>query len=326
MFAFGGAIFSKGADPILQDNTFLNNSSSYGGAVSTEIMASPIVGNTFEGNSSLSEGGGMSVITTISAIANNRFTGNHAAKDGGGLHICVTCYPHSAPFVMDNTIAFNTSDDEDATEGAAGFGAAFVKAFVDNNVHDNLRAGEPSDFGWFHELDEGYDTWASHPSIAGNWWGTTDPTAIDEAVFDGVDFSPLGIVTWDPPLTEAVTAATPRVTVSARKLKYVDAGDDLSVFLTVYNPGPERSVHLSIVHTEGAVDAAWLGALEFPGATQNGDGWDITMPENSVFFQQIESETYSGNDGTNGGFWRSTLSDDGTTIGVESVARYDFTP
>ena len=38
----------------------------------------------------------------------------------------------------------------------------------------NLRAGTPSDFGWFHRLDEGFPTWVSDPDVTKNYWGATD--------------------------------------------------------------------------------------------------------------------------------------------------------
>ncbi|MCE7906721.1 MAG: hypothetical protein DYG87_13140, partial [Anaerolineae bacterium CFX3] len=112
-FAFGGAIYVDAADPILQDNVFLDNEATYGGAVSTELMASPIVGSTFEGNESQSEGGGVSLVSTVSALLANTFTGNYAEKDGGGIHVCVTCDPHAAPYLLDSL------KDESSRETAA---------------------------------------------------------------------------------------------------------------------------------------------------------------------------------------------------------------
>ncbi len=325
IFAFGGAIYAHHSDPILQDNTFIDNESTYGGALATDLMASPIVGNTWQGNSTMSEGGALSVVSTISPILNNQITNNHADKDGGGLHVCVTCYPHSAPFVMDNVVTGNTTAD-DPEHGAAGVGAAYLKVLRDNVIQDNTGPAGASDFGWFHELSEGYPAWVSHPSIAENWWGSTDPTFIAETIHDGVDDPALGSVTWDPVLEAEPTGPITRVTITSRKLTYVDNGDDMSVFLTLYNPGPERSIHLDIALAAGSVPAPWAGELDFPGATAAGGGWDLTLPENSVFFTKLQEGDYSGDDGTGGGYWSAAISDaaNSAPIGIESISPFDY--
>jgi len=326
LFAFGGAVYVHHADPIFQDNLFAHNDATYGGALATDIMASPIVGNTFDNNTTISEGGGFSLISTISAVLNNTITNNHAVKDGGGLHVCVTCYPHSAPFIMDNTVTGNTTDDS-AEEGAAGIGAAYIKVLRDNNISDNFGADGASDFGWYHDLEEGYPNWVSHPSIADNYWGSTDLDFIGETIHDGLDDQDLGVITWDPILTDAVAGPTTRVTITSRKLTYIDNGDDMSVFLTLYNPGPERSIHLDIQLAAGDLASAWDGSLDFPGAVAADGGWNLILPENSVYFSMLQEGTYSGDDGTGGGYWSAAITDAATSapIGIESISPFDYT-
>lgn len=322
-FAFGGAIYVDAADPILQDNVFLDNEATYGGAVSTELMASPIVGSTFEGNESQSEGGGVSLVSTVSALLANTFTGNYAEKDGGGIHVCVTCDPHAAPYLLDNVVTGNESGAADPDEGAAGVGAAFLGALTSNDVHDNLRAGEPSDFGWFHLVSEGWPDWVSAPDLGDNWWGTEDRDAIDAAVWDGADSDRYGAVTLEPVRTGPVAAPIPRVVISSRRTHYADAGEAVPVFLTLYNPGLERTLLLSIERDGEPFD----GALEVPGTTADGTGWEVVMPENTVWFGKIDEDTYDGS-AVDDITWEATLSDaaTGELIGVPSVARYLYGP
>lgn len=321
LVAFGGGAFVYHADPIFQDNRFVGNWSAYGGGFTNDLMASPIVGNHFEGNESYTEGGGACLQSSVSMVANNTFVGNFSDADGGGLHVCVTCYPHAAPFVYDNVVTDNEIATDDPHHGAGGVGAAYLRGFGNNHLENNFRNGEPSEFGWFHELDEGYDAWVSDPSIADNWWGTPDPLRIAELVFDGVDAPELGIVSFEPPLTSPPTGPMPRVHLTSRKLKYVDAGDAMPAFLTIYNPGPELQVRL-LLEDEGGT---WAGELPFPGATRDDDAWLLTLPENSVFFEQVEDGTYDGSAG--GGFFRSELQDtSGATLGVASHAPFDFAP
>lgn len=322
LFAFGGAVFVASSDPILQENLFVQNRSTYGGGLAVDLMASPIVGNTFEENDTVSEGGAMALVSSVSAVLDNVSTRNHAVTDGAGIHVCVTCYPHATPFLMDNVVFANTSDNPKPKDGAAGVGAAFLKQMVDNAVYDNLRDGQPSDFGWFHHESEGYPSWAMDPDISGNWWGTTDLAAVEDAVFDGTDASGLGVVQLEPLRSAAPSGPIPRVTVTSRKLRYVDAGDEMPVFLTLYNPGPERAVELEIEHEMDGVAEVWDGALAYPGAERRGEVWTLSMPENSVYFAQIETGTYAPPAQVQTGHWRAALRDaaTGDLIGVESVA------
>lgn len=326
--SYGGAIYVTNAHPIIQDNSFHGNEAVYGGALATDLSAGPIVGNVFEENlASVAKGGAVSLLSTASAFLNNHVTENHAEIEGGGVHICVDCFPHSNPFVMDNTITNNTIDSTDASQGAAGFGTAYIRVFSNNNIHGNLRAGLPSDFGWFHELDEGYPDWVSARSIGNNWWGTTDETAIAETIFDGSDQPGYGTVTFEPVLTEAVSTVTPRVTITTRKLRYEDTGDDMPVFLTLYNPGSELQLELSIfIQYEDGPAIPFDAELDFPGANSSAGVYSLTMPENSVYFTTLLSPVYAYEPALEHGFWHAAIFDPttGSRVGDVCTIRFDL--
>ena len=328
LVAYGGAIYATQSDPIIQDNVFRRNSSVYGGALATDLVASPIVGNTFEENeATITKGGAASLISTISPILNNRVENNLAAMDGAGIHICVDCFPHSTPFVMDNTIADNISTNTDILDGSAGFGAAFIRVFRNNNLHDNLRAGLPSDFGWYHHESEGYPGWVSERSIAHNWWGTTDPAFLDETVFDGDDLEGYHRVDWDPPLAAPAEMAQTRVAVTTRRLRYEDEGDDMPVFLTLYNPGAERDVELTVMLQYGDDPALpYSGTLESFEVESDLGAFALTLPENSVYFTTLLQSLYSPGDAPEHGYWHAALfdADTGERIGEVCSIRFDL--
>jgi hypothetical protein len=318
VFGFGGALYVDHSDPIVQDGVFTDNWSAYGGAIATDVMASPIVGGRFEGNDTQSEGGAISLVSTVSALIGNTVTGNHSATDGAGIHVCVDCNPHAAPFLMDNVVTGNTSDNADPDDGAAGVGAAFLGAFVDNDVHDNFRSdGIPADFSWFNLLSEAWPAWIADPSIDGNWWGTTDLSAIDATIYDGHDHDGVGMVAVEPIRTGPASGKTPRVVLSTRRMRYEDAGDDIPVFLTIYNPGPARTATLTITQA----GSPFSGELDYAGATRAGDSWTLEMPENSVWFAAIDETTYDGTPGKDV-TWEAELSDGDGLIGIPAVARY----
>ncbi len=289
-FAFGGAVYVHHADPIFQDDVFINNVAAYGGGLSTDVFAGPIVGSRFEGNDSASEGGGVSLVSTVSAVLADTFVGNHAVSDGGGVHVCVDCDPHAAPYLFDDVVTGNTTDNTDPDDGAAGIGAAFLGALADSDVHDNLRASAPSDFGWFQLTAEAWPAWVANPALSDVWWGTTDPSAIAATVHDGADDARRTTVIVDSPRGEPILSPQPRIVIATRRMRYQDSGDAIPVFLTIYNPGAEAEATV-VIHRNSV---PFAGPFEYPGSVDTGDTWTITMPENSVWFGRIDETTYDG--------------------------------
>ncbi len=326
-FNWGGAIYVNASDPIIQDNVFTSNVAAYGGAIATDRMAAPIVGNRFEDNLTYSKGGAFSIVSTAAALLNNEVVGNHADADGGGIHVCVDCYPHATPFVIDNKITNNQSDNSDPEKGAAGFGAAYVRAMVNNDIHGNLRGTTPSDFGWYHALAEGEPTWITSPNIAGNWWGTTDTTEIGATIFDGNDDSSYGVVTFEPVLTAPITAAQRRVTITTRKLRYTDENDTMPVFLTIYNPSAAKQVKLVLLlqYGEGA-PLLYQGALDFPDVAAERGSYSLAMPENAVFFTTLLEPDYGNAAQFDYGYWHAALFDatSGDRLGEACSIRFDL--
>lgn len=328
LVAWGGAVYVEESDPIFQDSSFTGNRSVYGGALATDRMASPIVGNTFSHNDAYeTKGGGASLVSTISAFLNNTLTENHAGQDGGGVHVCVDCDPHAAPAFYDNVITENTSDDPDPHHGAAGVGAAFLRAFADNAIHGNLRLGEASNFGWFHDpaVVGQYPDWVRNPSIAGNWWGSTDPAAM--GIFDGSGAADFGVVDATPALDTAPGPAKPRAVISTRRLRYVTADEAMPVFLTLYNPGAARDVELLILRERGGMPPVpWRGDTGYPGAVVAGGRHRLSMPENSVYFRRVTEIPRPAEPADAYGVWHAALFDaaTGAPIGGVMSARFDL--
>lgn len=326
-FTFGGAISIWDSAPIVQDNYFSGNTSSYGGAISTDGVYSPIVGNTFENNSSISEGGAVSLLSSSNAFLNNTLSGNFSPEDGGGLHVCVTCYPHAYPCVMDNTVFENTISNSDPTHGAAGVGAAYLRCFTNNNLYDNLRDGKPADFGWYHELTEGYPEAVHNTSITNNWWGSTDASFIAETIFDGSDNEDYGLVEFEPFSTTKHNDPIPRVVISTHKIIFIDEGDSMGVYLTLYNPGPEVEMELVLMldYDEG-LPLPYQGKMDFPGVKKRNGSYFFTMPENSTYFTRLIEPSYHPGISQKKGSWRAAIFDmaDGKRIGETAVSVFYF--
>ncbi len=322
-FCQGGAIHADRAAPIIQDNTFIENASLYGGAVTTVNVLSPIVGNTFLDNDAITEGGAVALVSSSPAFLDNVLIGNTTLGDGAGLHVCVTCYPHANPFVMDNTITGNINEDH----GAAGLGAAYLRVMSHNNIYDNVDVdGAPSDFAWMNTLLDTYAPWVTTPDISRNWWGTTELAAIEETIFDGQDDPEHGTVAWEPALDGPIEAASPRVTITTTKITYAIGGEPMSVVLTLYNPGAERSVDLAVwLQYDGGPPLEYLGPVDFPGATRAASGVRLDLPEGGLWFGELRAPAYPGGR-TMTGRWSAAMfdADTGERVGDVCAIRFEL--
>jgi hypothetical protein len=319
--AWGGAVLVESSDVILQDNTFERNKSYYGGGLTTNIAAGPIVGNTFNDNDGQWEGGGLSMVTTCSAFLNNTVTNNHSAADGGGVHVCVDCFPHANPTVMDNVISNNKND----IVGAAGIGAAHIRFFRDNDIFDNERFNKSSNFAWFNEHFDVYPSWSVNPDIANNWWGTTDSATVAKSINDGEDDATYGKAVFEPVATGPVAKPRTRVMITTRKIRYNLDQEEMPVFLTIYNPGAAREVELFVYLQYGAIGPLpYRGTISFPNAEKTASGFKLKLPENSVFFDTLIKPNYEEQKALPEGRWYAVLVDSSTgeRIGETNFARF----
>jgi hypothetical protein len=283
-WGYGGAIEVLEADPLIHGNRFVGNSSVYGGALCMQTSQGPILGNHFEGNEVEGEGGAVALYSSAGAFMDNTVTGNESVFDGGGVHVCVDCKPHAAPWVVDNVITDNIS----RAIGAGGFGAAWIRGMSWNDLHGNLRSDEPADLLWVNEELEAYPAWVHSPSMPHNWWGTTDPAAIEEAIVDGEDEDEYGVVDWEPAAAGPVAAPTPRAVITTPRLRYDQAGTPMPANLVIYNPGEAHTFELRINLGVGeALLLPYRRDLGVAEAEPSGDAWLVSMPADSVIFAPI---------------------------------------
>ena len=319
---WGGAIFVHNSAPVIQGNVFENNQSAYGGALVAELMYSPIVDNVFTGNGAAGEGGAVSMVSCSLAFLGNEVSDNESWwADGGGVHVCVDCSPHAAPMMLDNVIVGNRA----LYHGAGGVGAAYIRAFSHNELHDNTLVDEPSDFGWFNDYDD--PDWVRYPSIPNNWWGTTDTGAIEDAIHDGLDDSIYGIVDAEPFLDGPPERGVPRVLITTRRIEYDGPGETMPTFLTMYNPGAERMVDVAILlQVADMPPVPYRGSIGFPDAELSVDTWRLTLPEGVAFSAELLAPVYQIPEGLDHAVWHAAMFDaqTGERIGDVSSARFDF--
>ncbi len=283
-WGYGGAIEVLEASPIIVGNHFEGNSSVYGGALCLQISQSPVLGNSFVGNEVEGEGGAVALYSSAGAFMDNTITGNESVFDGGGVHVCVDCKPHAAPWVVDNVITDNLS----RAIGAGGFGAAWIRGFQWNDIHGNLRSDEPADLLWVNEELDAYPAWVHSPAMPHNWWGTTDPDAIEETIEHGEDESEYGVVDWEPPAEGPVAASTPRAVITTVRIRYEQTVGEDPIHLVLYNPGEARELELRLfLRFDDAHLVPYTRDLGVEALEASGDAWRVSMPADGVIFAPI---------------------------------------
>jgi len=269
-----------------------------------------VVGCHFEGNEVGDPGWGGAIYANLSspAFLDNVVEGNTSMwADGGGVHVCVDCRPHANPIVIANDII----DNEGLYHGAGGIGAAYLRVFRHNNVHGNTTQGEPADLGWFNELLDEYPAWVTDPDLSKNWWGTTDMDAIEDAVFHGGDDPIYGVAQLEPIAEQARIDASPWAAITCREIRFASVGQEMPVYLTLYNPGAaDVDVLVALGLTYGdRVRMPYSGPLDLPGAEATAAGHRLTLPAGTVTFTELMRPSFDGDPGLGSGTWHAVLAD-----------------
>lgn len=130
-YGYGGGVCSDWSEPQIENNTFIQNSSTgIGGGLSVRFKDCPVMFNIFHDNYS-ALGGGFGILhidTCHFAISNNLFTQNGAYFFGAAIS-----NNDCSPTYVNNTITDNHCD--------GGGGAFYCKDSVVPNLHNNIMYG-----------------------------------------------------------------------------------------------------------------------------------------------------------------------------------------
>lgn len=138
---------------------------------------------------------GVAILDGTPVIERNIIANNTGNKDNGWGGIRIERFMTlTAPVIRNNTIVGNSV-------GINLYGKT-TPTILFNNIHDNIEYNV-------------YLTTTTNPSIMAthNWWGTTDAQAINQTMFDFKNDFNLGIVYFEPFLTEPNQEVTPDETI-----------------------------------------------------------------------------------------------------------------
>jgi len=198
----GGGIYAD-SDVAISGNAITDNRGGGGIYVSPDNTAT-ISGNTITGNTSSSGGGGVGVHLysgRTAAITCNTISGNSAPR-GGGIYV-----ETGTPTIITNTITNNTATQ---VNGGGGIYLRYDNAcptISDNNLHGNMTgnpANTPNDLYNGNRYNTGCSVHAEN-----NYWGTTDPSVIEDHIWHNQDDPSLSYVYFVPPRDSSVPPCTP---------------------------------------------------------------------------------------------------------------------
>jgi parallel beta-helix repeat protein len=208
----GGGIRIKGGEVIISGNTINDNVEQYsglppiigGGGILVEDDAKVTINGNIINNNAAYYGGGISICESTATISGNTISANWA---GGGIYIygswSMTYWPRKVT-IIGNTIKNNSKYGIYAGAGIVtislnsiisnkGDGIYFYgKPSINyNNIYDNTP----------YDINNGsYDS----TDATNNWWGTTNEATIGAHIYDWVDKTSLGVVTFKPYLTSPI--------------------------------------------------------------------------------------------------------------------------
>ncbi len=179
----------NGAAPLMTYNVIQRNKGGVSAGSGSVVMYNQILSNTAN-----ADGGGVYVTGNV-VVAYNTIAGNTASNDGGGLYLRGPG-PVSNNVIVDNTAAGNG-------------GGIFVRngskpPITQNDIYGNVASLGAALYN---------DNSPTGPALNAqyNYWGTTDPLEIENAVYHFIDDSALGLVDYNPFADGLVNVPPPAV-------------------------------------------------------------------------------------------------------------------
>ena len=209
-YAGGGgnpAVEITNSSPFISQCTISQNSSS-GISIEEDGSSPKIKACTISENSALYYGGGIYVYDGTVSLEASSISGN-SADCGGGIYV-----RGGTVSIVASSISNNSANDG---------GGIYVKGGTVSLVHNNIIGNpqgsgiwlcvQPQELSYNNIYDNSpYDLRvdvAARIIATNNWWGTTDTAEINQKIYDYLDDSSLGLVTYTPFLTSPNLDAPP---------------------------------------------------------------------------------------------------------------------
>ena len=217
----GGGIYVNSGTliTILNNNISNNTALGRGGGIGNDNGTIIISNNIIINNTAFSSGGGINVVSENVTISNNIISSN-TVSDGNGGGIAANF------FWVEVTISNNTIVNNSATNiPAVSYDARYDRDFKYNTMTGNQATGPNPTCAVYvkqHPFFNNnnifnntatYELWNDNGNqitdvdATNNWWGTISDSKIQSKIYDWFDNGSLGIIDYDPYLSNPDTAA-----------------------------------------------------------------------------------------------------------------------
>lgn len=139
------------------------------------------------------------------SVASSTFTGNQVALYGGRATLQYSTVTGNGTGVQAFFEGFTTSYNTISNNTVGVILGEYQGASApvsENNIYGNTQ---------YNMEDQG----PTNKDVSNNWWGTTDTTAIDASIYDGHDNPSLGLLNYEPILTQPVSIVPATITTTA---------------------------------------------------------------------------------------------------------------
>jgi len=212
-------------DVTVLDCLFEENRGESNGALVLGLRSGEVAGNMFVRNTARTSGGGIRIYNDTSdlLITGNEFTGNTTEAAGGAIDLS-SVRSGDGLRIEGNTFRGNAADTGGAIGGIGGLGGFGDVRIIGNTFENNTARlggatniqptlfwtvslagdGTPNHFSG-NMADFGAAIYNDSPDAidaTGNCWGTSDPAAIAERIYDASDDPTKGAVAFDPIATD----------------------------------------------------------------------------------------------------------------------------
>lgn len=196
-------------NPIISENTITNNSSDnvigeggglYSSSTGINQLTTTLRKNIISNNSTKGFCGGVALERTDHHILEgNEINGNRSERQGGG--VCVAD-GFTSVSMFDNDIKNNVSK-------SGGGGLVTLPGIIDKLVFHYNRFENNLNNGSLNHVYNNAAQRALNIDAENNWWGSSDPSVIESAIFHFADDSTKGVVDFEPFCNEACTPPDP---------------------------------------------------------------------------------------------------------------------
>ncbi len=148
----GGGIYCNQSNPVIENNSIIDNYGYFGGGIYTLLSSPTIINNSVMNNGALQGGAGIYLNSSSGLVSKNLISGNNVFYFGPGI------YNNSSTTTISNNVIINNSGSPSGSSGGGIYLWYAASAILNNTISNN----------WVSAIGGGIDARHDHSTIANN--------------------------------------------------------------------------------------------------------------------------------------------------------------